>query len=273
MTNFISNTTEEANMVKGKQQRNRAENFTLVELLVVISVIAVLAGLLLPALNSAREKGHTAVCAGNMKQVGITSSLYSLDYDGYPIPAYNGMMLLPFEDKTANAWWDTFYVRATGISRASTVEAKIKSYGSFQPLTCPSGRTAGQLFTGKWYSADNTTLIPITNYAYNSHMGWEQIKNGGPRKLQYTRYARIQRSTVYTEPSRRSVLIDYDGNNVFASVATAQPMDFITDLKIRRHNGKMGFNSLYLDGHVQYLNIGSLTPADVKSSFYFQHCP
>lgn len=52
------------------------KNFTIVELLVVISVIAILSSLLLPALNSAREKAQEIKCAGNMKQLGTAWALY-----------------------------------------------------------------------------------------------------------------------------------------------------------------------------------------------------
>lgn len=62
--------------------------FTLVELLVVIGIIAVLIGLLLPALNGARESARTAACLANLRSIGIAATAYSQQFGNYTVPGY-----------------------------------------------------------------------------------------------------------------------------------------------------------------------------------------
>jgi prepilin-type N-terminal cleavage/methylation domain-containing protein len=64
---------------------DRCPAFTLIELLVVIAIIGILASLLLPVLARARDKGKTAKCQSNLRQLALAAMLYDEDYQVYPI--------------------------------------------------------------------------------------------------------------------------------------------------------------------------------------------
>ncbi len=73
-------------------------NFTLIELLVVIAIIAILAAMLLPALQQARKRGQATNCSGNLKSVGQAFIQYGGDYDGWILHGSGNI-------DTANPMW------------------------------------------------------------------------------------------------------------------------------------------------------------------------
>ena len=94
--------------------KKESRKFTLIELLVVIAIIAILAAILLPALNSARERGRTASCISNLKQLTSVEQNYSDANDDYVVPNQFYTAASSAPDKLAK--WPSTLVKFLGVT-------------------------------------------------------------------------------------------------------------------------------------------------------------
>ena len=146
----------------------RQQAFTLIELLIVIAIIAILAGMLLPALNKAREKGRSISCTGRVKNIGQASGMYTADYMEWIV------LGATLQDDSATKFYRTLWP-----SRLSGFDGVTPNYGlkwdcradapanSCRDFECPSGFPVRYKTGFKCYY----TAYTINTYLAGN-MGW-----------------------------------------------------------------------------------------------------
>ncbi len=222
--------------------------FSLIELLIVTAMIAILASMLLPMLNMAREMAHSIACANNLKQLGFSFSSYVNDNNDYFPPAH--LDQLTGDSNLTYAVWNWAY-----MLQRDTYVATGKLY------RCPS---AEKIMPGNstTYHRDLDQFLKLSNNASSwKYIGYGYNNNyigshAGIVETSFPAFLRYQPVRTTEMKKISSCFVLAETKDMYSGILTGYYLTFENGRYIHDlHRG--GTNLLFADGHVGYTKNGT----------------